>query len=234
MKRSMIRSSQSKPLVWRVRFDMAIRAALGLFFALSAGLYFHNAFAHWHKIAGAKSWFMQAADGFSIFAIGLYTFMIACLYALRLRPVNKFAGIKPAITAIMGGFLVAGLLFLPPRADLPLYAVLTSIALIIIGNLFAVIALSHLGRSFSILPESRKLVMSGPYRFVRHPLYVAEAIATLGAMINFLSPAAVALVAAQFLLQLGRIHYEEKTLRANFPAYTKYSTHTARLVPGLY
>jgi len=177
---------------------------------------------------------MQAAEGFSILSVGLYTFMIACLYALRLRAVNKFAGLVPAITALGGGFLVCGLLFLPPRTDLPLALSLTGTSLVFVGNIFAVRALGYLGRSFSILPEGRKLVTTGPYRRVRHPLYVAEAISTLGVTISFLSPPAVALVAAQLLLQLGRVHYEEKVLRATFPAYAKYSRRTARLIPGLY
>ena len=92
----------------------------------------------------------------------------------------------------------------------------------------------YLGRSFSILPEGRELVTGGPYRFIRHPLYLAEAFATIGAMIHFLSPAAVALVAAQFLLQFARMHYEEKVLRETFPDYVKYSRRTARLIPGIY
>ena len=76
--------------------------------------------------------------------------------------------------------------------------------------------------------------MSGPYRYIRHPVYLGEAFATIGAMINFLSPVAVALVVTQLLMQLGRIHYEEKVLRETFPEYVKYSRVTARLIPGIY
>ena len=138
------------------------------------------------------------------------------------------------MTAIGGGFLVSAILLLAPRAELPLAAKIAAAALILIGNVFAAYALSHLGRSFSILPEGRKLVTGGPYRYVRHPLYAAEAVATLGAMINFLSPWAVAIVALQLALQLGRIHYEEKVLRAAFPQYAAYAKRTARLIPGVY
>jgi protein-S-isoprenylcysteine O-methyltransferase Ste14 len=37
-----------------------------------------------------------------------------------------------------------------------------------------------LGRSISILPQARQLVTSGPYAFVRHPLYLGEMTAMLG------------------------------------------------------
>jgi len=219
------------PVIW---FDMTIRIVLGVWFAFSAGAYFMNGFTHLQKIDPQQPYLAQAVDGLSIMAIGLYSFFIGCLYAIRLRPVSKFAGFVPALTAILGGFLVSGLILLNPRTDLPVAAKIISCSLILAGYLFAVVALHCLGRSFSILPEGRELVTAGPYHFIRHPLYAAEAIAMLGAMIDYLSPAAVALVATQFLLQLGRIHYEEKVLRTTFPEYAAYSRRTARLIPGIY
>jgi protein-S-isoprenylcysteine O-methyltransferase Ste14 len=125
-------------------------------------------------------------------------------------------------------------MFLPQRTDLPVAVKIVSAAMVFIGTVGAIAALRHLGRSFSILPEGRKLVRSGPYRIIRHPVYLTEALSTLGAMIIFLSPEAAALVIAQFLLQLGRIHYEERVLRATFPEYADYARRTWRLIPGLY
>ncbi|MGB9153552.1 MAG: isoprenylcysteine carboxylmethyltransferase family protein [Alphaproteobacteria bacterium] len=69
---------------------------------------------------------------------------------------------------------------------------------------------------------------------VRHPLYLAEAIAALGVVINFLSPWALILVAVQLALQIVRIHYEEKVLKENFPEYEEYAKKTWRLIPGIY
>jgi protein-S-isoprenylcysteine O-methyltransferase Ste14 len=129
---------------------------------------------------------------------------------------------------------MSGLLLLNPRTDLPLAAQIAASVLVLAGNGFAVMILMRLGRSFSILPESRKLVTTGPYKIVRHPLYLAEAVATLGAVINFLSPWALLLVGVQTALQLVRIRYEERVLRQTFPEYAKYAKHTARLIPGVY
>jgi protein-S-isoprenylcysteine O-methyltransferase Ste14 len=160
--------------------------------------------------------------------------MIACLYVLRLRPVSAFAGTFPCAAAILGGFLLSGLLLLGPRKDLPLAAEIAAGVLVVAGNIFAVLILLRLGRSFSILPEGRKLVTKGPYKVVRHPLYLAEAVATVGVLINFLSVWALVLVALQIALQLVRIHYEERVLRENFPEYAGYAQRTARLIPGVY
>ncbi len=170
----------------------------------------------------------------SVFAIGLYTLMIGCVYILRLRPVSKFAGAIPCAAAILGGFLMSALLLFAPRDDLPLWARIIASLLVIIGNIFAIIIILRLGRSFSILPEGRRLVTTGPYSVVRHPLYLAEAVATLGAVINFLSLWALILVAVQLSLQMVRIHYEEKVLKETFPEYDDYAQKTWRLIPGIY
>ena len=160
--------------------------------------------------------------------------MIACLYVVRLKPISKFAGIVPCVAALSGGFLMSALLLFSPRDDLPLWALGLASFLVIIGNLFTVAILMQLGRSFSILPEGRRLVTHGPYSVVRHPLYLAEAVATLGVVINFLSVWSLLLVALQFALQITRIHYEEKVMKQTFPEYHDYAKRTWRLIPGIY
>jgi len=218
----------------RQHLDLLIRFALGLTFALAAGAYIKGAYSSWVSIDFSDPQPHQIGHALSVFAIGLYTLMIACLYALRLPARNKFAGIGPSAAAILGGFLMSGLLFFSPREDLPTWALITAAVLVVIGNFFTVYILIHLGRSFSILPEGRRLVTHGPYAIVRHPLYLAEAVAALGALINFLSPWAFALVAVQLSLQIVRIHYEEKVLKENFEEYEAYAKKTWRLIPGIY
>lgn len=224
----------SSPLGRRDWIDLGIRALLGVTFAFSAGVCFKNASAELQTIDFGHPDAHAFSHALSVLAIGLYTLMIACLYALRLRAKNRAAGAFPCAAAILGGFLMSGLLLLNPRPDLPLIVQVAACLLVLIGNGFAVYILRHLGRSFSILPESRKLVTSGPYQVIRHPLYLAEAVSTLGALIVFLSPWALALVAVQITLQLVRIHYEEKTLSESFPEYKDYARKTWRLIPGIY
>lgn len=214
--------------------DLGIRALLGLTFAFSAGVCFKKAIAQFQNLDLDHLDAHLFSHALSVMAIGLYTLMVACLYALRLKAKSRSAGALPCAAAILGGFLMSGLLLLNPRPDLPLIVQVAACLLVLIGNGFAVYILLHLGRSFSILPESRALVTSGPYQVVRHPLYLAEAVATLGALIAFLSPWALLLVAVQIALQIVRIHFEEKTLSETFPEYKDYAKKTWRLIPGIY
>ena len=218
----------------RYLFDLLIRFALGLAFALSAGICLRGAFVGLNTIDIAHPQPYDAAHFFSGIAIGLYSLMVACLYVVRLRPVSKFAGAIPCAAAILGGFLMSGLLLLTPREDLPLWARIMACVLVVIGNAFAIVIMMRLGRSFSILPEGRRLITQGPYAVVRHPLYLAEAVTVLGMMINFISPWALLLVIVQLALQIVRIHYEEKVLKEHFPEYEDYAKKTWRLIPGLY
>ena len=91
-----------------------------------------------------------------------------------------------------------------------------------------------LGRSFSIMAQARKLVTSGPYAIVRHPLYCCEALIALGVMLLVLSPLAVAIVIVQWCIQLRRMANEEKVLRAEFTAYEQYAARVPKLFPRLF
>jgi protein-S-isoprenylcysteine O-methyltransferase Ste14 len=214
--------------------DIVSRLALGLSFAGVAGAYLSNAVVLARQVELPHADPVRLVDLLSVGAISLFTLLVAWLFLIRLRPVRKSEGIWPRAAAILGGFLTFGLLLLPRHVDLPLAAKLVSSGVVLIGNGLAVAILIRLGRSFSILPEARRLVTEGPYGMVRHPLYLAEAIGTLGLLIQFLSPLAVMLVAAQLAFQLLRIQYEERVLREAFPEYEAYSRRTARLIPGVY
>jgi len=162
-----------------------------------------------------------------------FMLLIVAAVALRTRPSAKAIGLEPRISALSGTFLMYGLVFFP-RRELSLSLELVSTALILIGTVGAVVALSQLGRSFSLMAETRRLVTSGPYRFVRHPLYLTEEIAVVGLFIQFASVSTVLLLAMQIAFQLRRMHNEELVLSARFPEYVAYRQHTARLIPKIY
>src|ERR1700743_162774 len=117
--------SRKKPLSQKAKnkiafwIDVVIRIALGAWFAFSAGRYFNTAFKMLKSTGASQPVLLQAVDIFTILTIAIFSFIIASLYALRLRPVSKFAGLMPALAAVLGGFLMYGLLWLKPRTDLP-------------------------------------------------------------------------------------------------------------------
>jgi protein-S-isoprenylcysteine O-methyltransferase Ste14 len=88
-----------------------------------------------------------------------------------------------------------------------------------------------LGRCFGVLPEARGLVMSGPYRFVRHPVYLGEIGACTGLAIAAASLANVAVLGALVAGQAVRMRFEERALSEAFPEYASYASRTPRLLP---
>jgi protein-S-isoprenylcysteine O-methyltransferase Ste14 len=108
---------------------------------------------------------------------------------------------------------------------------LMSSVCVIAGMALAIFTVLHLGKAFSLVPQARMLVRSGPYRWLRHPLYVCEEIAVFGTLLQFLSPITALIFATHIGIQVCRIIYEEKLLRESFPEYRDYLASTWRLIP---
>jgi protein-S-isoprenylcysteine O-methyltransferase Ste14 len=101
------------------------------------------------------------------------------------------------------------------------------------GLAYSVWGLAYLRRSFSIIPEARRLVTGGPYSLSRHPVYLGEIIAAVG--INLATagwPSALAVV--YFVVcELLRIRWEERVLERAFPdEYPTYARRVARYFPN--
>jgi protein-S-isoprenylcysteine O-methyltransferase Ste14 len=109
-----------------------------------------------------------------------------------------------------------------------------SSTLMVVGAVASIYSASILGRSFSLLPQARGLVLRGPYRLIRHPLYLAEQITCLGLMLQFEQPVSGLIAVGAFAAQFPRMFYEERVLLATYPAYRPYMDKTARLIPGVY
>ena len=163
----------------------------------------------------------------------LFLALLAVFHLVRERPTLKSRGLTPRVCAL-AGLTLANLVFLFPRAEDSGALHLASLVLVLGGNYFCLVALLKLGRSLSIMPEARRLVTDGPYRYVRHPLYVAEAVVLLGIFLQFRSAPAALIIIAVLWFQFLRMRYEEGVLRAAFPEYADYARRTARLIPGVY
>ena len=99
------------------------------------------------------------------------------------------------------------------------------------GILLVGFSIGSLGRSFGLVAANRGVVITGMYRYVRHPLYMAYFVNIAGFLINHVSAYNVVLVVVLAIVQLARIHYEEKLLRKD-PAYARYADRVRwRLVP---
>jgi protein-S-isoprenylcysteine O-methyltransferase Ste14 len=166
----------------------------------------------------------------SVLANALFIFTLLALTILRSKPVQSHTTSATRLTAILGTCLPLSLSMLP-LPELPPIVTVISIAMIGLGCGLAIWTAFWLGRSFSVAPQARELVIGGAYSVVRHPLYLCEELAVLGAMLACFSPLAVAIVAIHWAFQLRRMEYEEQLLSATFPAYADYAAAVPRLIP---
>ena len=162
-----------------------------------------------------------------------YLVVIAASVLVRMRPARKARGIEPRISALIGTFLLTAVVLFP-RRELSMIAGLISAMLTLVGTAFAVLVLTQLRQSFSIMAEARQLVTAGVYRLVRHPLYLGEEIAAIGVVMQFFSLWTALILAVQIGFQLRRMRNEEVILTAIFPEYLAYCKKTARIFPGIY
>jgi protein-S-isoprenylcysteine O-methyltransferase Ste14 len=106
--------------------------------------------------------------------------------------------------------------------------------LLICGMAWAVWSVRCLDRNVSVLAQARDVVVRGPYRWVRHPLYVGEMVSSLGLAIAVNSYTAIGLWIALCGLQIYRAVREEQVLLRALPAYRSYRSRTAALLPGVF
>jgi len=155
---------------------------------------------------------------------------VALLFLLRGELIDQgkpreFMMAMPSL--ILGGFAFK---LSPPPADWPLFATIP----FIIGVLWTAWSLATLGRSFAILPAVRECVSRGPYRLVRHPIYLGESmmfaacIAAGGGkswwLFIFFAPSI-----------LARIYAEERALMRSSEGWREYSKHVRwRIIPKIF
>jgi protein-S-isoprenylcysteine O-methyltransferase Ste14 len=162
-----------------------------------------------------------------------YLVVIAATLLVRVRPRAKARGVEPRISALIGTLLLT-VIVLFPRRELSPSADMVSTLLTLGGSIFAVVVLTQLRESFSIMAEARQLVTTGVYRLARHPLYLAEEIAAIGVVMQFFSHWTALILAVQIGFQLRRMQNEEVVLTEIFPEYPAYRDRTTRILPGIY
>ena len=156
----------------------------------------------------------------------------AIIVCARRLPLRKLGGLLPRISALLAAYAPFALVLLPHRT-LSVPQATASVLLLLAGTIGGIVTLAFLGRSFGILPQARRLVINGPYRYVRHPLYLCGGLSLIGVSLQFAQPWALMIAIAGFLLQFPRMRYEEQILLETFPDYAAYRARTAMIIPGL-
>jgi len=161
-----------------------------------------------------------------------YFTMLVVLYTTRLPARGTDHRLTVMFVAFTGTFAVIGASFLPgtTRRD---GLVLVSDILGTAGIAYTVWSLAYLRRSFSIIPEARRLVTGGPYSMSRNPVYLGEVVTAIG--INLATAGWPTVLGLVYFVtcQLLRIRWEEGVLRRAFPEeFSRYASRVPRYFPN--
>jgi protein-S-isoprenylcysteine O-methyltransferase Ste14 len=105
---------------------------------------------------------------------------------------------------------------------------------VVLGACLSFASLLSLGRWFGVWPAFRGLTMRGPYRLVRHPMYLGYVLADIGYGLYEFNFGTVLLVIAGWASLFYRIRAEERILSqdAGWSSYVALVRY--RLLPGLW
>ncbi|MBU0823271.1 MAG: isoprenylcysteine carboxylmethyltransferase family protein [Alphaproteobacteria bacterium] len=167
-----------------------------------------------------QNWFILLAEGCVVF------------FVLFRRATNNIS-LRPLDWALGFGGTLAPMLVIA-SSDTPLVPLALCSFLIVGGMLFQVYAKFTLRRSFGVIAANRGVKVSGPYRFMRHPMYAGYAITHLGFLLSGPNYWNFAVYTLALTLNISRILAEERVLLAD-PAYQEFSQKVRyRLAPYLF
>ncbi len=83
-------------------------------------------------------------------------------------------------------------------------------------------------------PTAGGLVTTGPYRYIRHPIYTAVCIFTAASLASHFSSKTIAWGALILFGAVTRMLSEEKLLLSQYPEYRQYATTTWRAIPFIF
>jgi protein-S-isoprenylcysteine O-methyltransferase Ste14 len=153
-------------------------------------------------------------------------FVLAFAFMVRRDPVDRSYGVFEIIVPLIGSVLPFGLLLTGPNVWVIENRVLVRVVFswMTISTTFTAWGMWVLRRSFSITVEARALVTGGPYRWIRHPIYLGEILASAAVVVWRWSILNVGIFIIFVTIQLFRASREEVKLAKTFPAYRDLSS----------
>ncbi len=104
----------------------------------------------------------------------------------------------------------------------------------IAGIVIQISAKLSLRRSFGILPANRGVVVSGPYRFLRHPIYFGYGVNQLGFLLSNFGVQNLVVLVLLWSSQVFRVVREERVLIKD-AKYREYAARVRyRFIPGIF
>jgi len=148
------------------------------------------------------------------------------------------ASIVVAGTVIMlVGLAIIGLDRYYSWSTVPPIAVIVANAVSFIGYSIIFLTFRENGYASHIIEveKSQKVISSGPYAIIRHPMYLGYILMMLSMPVALGSWVGVPFYSLHIPLIIARILNEEKVLSRDLPGYVEYCVRTRhRLVPGIW
>jgi protein-S-isoprenylcysteine O-methyltransferase Ste14 len=164
-----------------------------------------------------------------IWAVGAA--LMGVLSLVRIPPNAAMVNLR-SILAVAGMTLVPAQI----RPTVASVGILASCAvtLELFGVVLSQVGRLYLGRSFGLLPANRGVITTGPFRLVRHPIYLGWFILTVGYVMAYPNVLNVLAVIGTLPFMMWRIILEEELLWED-PSYRTYAEQVRyRLIPWLF
>jgi len=163
----------------------------------------------------------------TLFALNACVGALFLVRAPRSRGADAYALAAALPSMVLGG---VALRLAPSPASWPIHAEVMFVA----AAAWAMASLLTLGKSFALLPGVRTLVVSGPFRLLRHPIYLGE-ISMIGACgLARDGWTALGWMGAAAALVVPRVIAEERVLSVE-SAWGAYAARVRwRILPGVW
>lgn len=106
-----------------------------------------------------------------------------------------------------------------------------------LASMIAMWAILLINKYMNVAPDvvkNARLIRSGPYKFIRHPMYLSVFVITLCWLIDYFTYVRMAVALILFVIMISKIKYEEGLLKEAFPEYESYISQTKRFIPFIY
>lgn len=198
----------------------------------------HAWFSFYQDLSIFSLYYPIALDGLAlmllltVLAYALSDTVTSVLLTLSPKPIAKCQSLWKNLLCLLAAFGATAFIWIPV-GNLVQVNKCVCLSMISLGLVIAMVCLAYLRSAFSITPQARFLVTSGPYSVVRHPMYTSQIVSLLGlTLLNGSFPAVVLFIVCAGL-QFARARLEERLLQGTFPEYSIYQRDVGGFIPKL-